>query len=353
MNLFKRNSKRTKEITPQLTSFERRTLQVPGVPPNKLSYSVYDAMEFDSMIQTVMTIKKLAVLAPEWKIIGEDQERIAFLERNFHQMTGSVNTLLFAAMDAFAKGWSIQELVFEERDRRIWLHSVRPKDPSLFGVEFDAYGKPVGLQLQLPGETPIQLPRDKFVLFFNRPSYSRPKGRSDLDAVYPHWTAKRSLLAAWSLHLERFAMPTVLGKYVRGLPQSEQAAILDALTRLQNNLAILHPSEIEVSTLGGDREASTGFQEAVEFHNREIARAVLGQTLTTDEGRRVGSLALGKVHLQVLLLQSAATRKLLADELMTEQVIRPLIELNYGGGEIPRFEFASTELEAFSIGRLL
>ena len=92
--------------------------------------------------------------------------------------------------------------------------------------------------------------------------------------------------------------------------------------------------------------------EAIEFHNREIARSILGQTLTTDEGRRVGSLALGKVHLQVLILQLEAIRRDLADRVMTEQVIRPLIELNFGPENIPRFEFDPVPVEAFRSGRL-
>lgn len=64
----------------------------------------------------------------------------------------------------------------------------------------------------------------------------------------------------------------------------------------------------------------------------------------------MGSLALGKVHLQVLLLQVAAVRAELADRVMTEQVIRPLVELNFGPGQIPRFEFEPTPLEAFVRG---
>lgn len=90
--------------------------------------------------------------------------------------------------------------------------------------------------------------------------------------------------------------------------------------------------------------------EAVEFHNREMVRSILGQTLTTDEGKRVGSLALGKVHLQVLLLQLEAVRRELADTVMTEQVIRPLVELNFGKAELPRFEFEPTLLSAFASG---
>jgi phage gp29-like protein len=173
-----------------------------------------------------------------------------------------------------------------------------------------------------------------------------------LEAAHVHWRAKSNLLEAWRIHLERYASPTVLGRYQRGLSPDEQASMLAKLEDVSRHSAIVFPQEIEIGTLGGDRGPSLGFQEAIEFHNREIARSILGQTLTTDEGRRVGSLALGKVHLQVLLLQISALRRELADTVMTEQIIRPLIELNFGPGPIPRFEFEETRLEAFATGRL-
>ncbi len=222
----------------------------------------------------------------------------------------------------------------------------------MFGVEVDAFGTLTGLTLQVPGEPAIRLPRDKFVVFQNRARYGRTKGRSDLDAAWRHWVMKSQLISAWKQHLERFAMPTLVGRSQRGVPSSEQSALLEALKTLASRSAVTFPNDIAVETIGGDKEASTGFLDAIEFHNREIARAILGQTLTTDEGRRVGSLALGKVHLQVLLIQLESVRREIADLVMTEQVIRPLVEVNFGPGLIPRFVFESMAPTAFVTGVL-
>jgi len=56
--------------------------------------------------------------------------------------------------------------------------------------------------------------------------------------------------------------------------------------------------------------------------------------------------------LQVMLLQMASLRKELADSVVTEQVIRPLVELNFGPGDIPRYRFSETQLDAFALGAL-
>lgn len=267
-------------------------------------------------------------------------------------MEGSPREVMFHALDALAKGWSVQELVLAEEGGRLALRAVRPKDPAAFGLRLDPFGALVGLTLRDPEGRERPVPRERFALFRHRATYDAPKGRSDLEACYRDWMAKNALLDAWRLHLERFASPTVLGRYQRGLPDAERDRMLEALRSLADTTAVVFPSEIEIDTLGGDRQASSTFLDAIEFHNREIARAILGQTLTTDEGRRVGSLALGRVHLQVLLLQIEALRRELAGPFFTEQIVRPLVEWNFGPGPVPRLEFESAGPSAFVTGRI-
>lgn len=356
-NLFaKKKNRLASESAPQLTVYQRKALEYPGPASGGLPLETYRSMLADSMVQTAVTIKRKAVVAAPYRITHDGSEegkrRADFVEENFANMDGSPLTILDQAMQAFVTGWSVQEAVYALVGGKVVLKAARPKDPGGFGLEVDEFGVVQGLILRLPGESPRTLDPAKFIVFTNRPTYADPKGKSDLDAAYKHWQAKSELLAAWKFHLSRFAMPTILGKYERGLPAEEQQAVADALQNLQDNVSVVFPSEIEISTLGGQPGPSAGFMEAIEFHNREIARAILGQTLTTDEGRRVGSLALGKIHLQVLLLQTEAARRDLADQVMTEQVIKPLVRLNFGPGPIPRFEFEGTALDAFATGRV-
>lgn len=345
-----------KELAPSLTEWDRRSLATPG-SSTALSLASQSLAERDSMVQTALTLKRLGVLAAPSRIVPASEsprarQRAEFVERAFNRMAGSPNTILDAAMDAFLRGWSVQELVFESDREAIWLAAVRPKDPDLFGLEMSRYGEISDLRLEVPGEPAQTLPRAKFVVHRHRADYRNPRGRSDLAVAMPHIEAKRDLVAAWKLHLERFASPTMLGAFETSVSAADRQAVLSALNEMARVNAIVHPREITVSKVGGEREASAGYIDAIDFHNREIARAILGQTLTTDEGRRMGSLALGKVHLQVFVLQLTALRKELADTVITEQVIRPLVELNFGPGDIPRFEFETAPVEAFTSGLL-
>ncbi len=343
-------SKKRPEVAAQTTLWQRRAAAEPGAP-GPIPYGTYDEMERDAMVQTALTVKRLGVLAAKWSIVScGDAARDRLAAELLARMEGDPVSVLQGAMDAFAKGWSVQEMVLVEEGGRVWLQAVRPKDPSSFGVEMDEFGAMTGLVLKVPGETERNLPLGKFVVYRHRSGYGRPKGMSDLDAAYPHWQAKRRLLEAWRAHLARFASPTLLGRYGPGVPAAQQEALLSALNKLPDHAALTVPTEIEVGTLGGATDASTGFMDAIAFHNREIARSILGQTLTTDEGARVGSLALGKVHLQVMLLQLQALRRELAEAVMTEGLLRPLIEMNLGPGPTPRFAFDESPVPAFTEG---
>jgi phage gp29-like protein len=338
------------ESAAQTTIWQRRAAAEPGAP-GPLSYATYDEMERDAMVQTALTVKRLGVLAAKWTIEScGDAARDRLANDLLSRMEGDPVSVLQGAMDAFAKGWSVQEMVLEQEAGRVWLRAVRPKDPSSFGVELDEFGAMTGLVLKVPGEAERKLPLGKFIVYRHRSGYARPKGMSDLDAAYPHWQAKRRLLEAWRSHLARFASPTLLGRYGSTVPAAQQEALLGALNGIAQHSALTVPADIEVETLAGHADASTGFMDAIAFHNREIARSILGQTLTTDEGARVGSLALGRVHLQVMLLQLQALRREMAEAVITEGLLRPLIELNLGPGPTPRFTFEETPVPAFTAG---
>ncbi len=360
MKLFNRRKKaeivRQTSGPPAISSAERQALEWPGTTGG-LPYSAYKLMLSDAMIQTAIRIKKLAVLAAPWRIVPfddspESKDRAQFVKMAFGQMVGSPHSLMMQAMDAFAFGWSIQEIQWRSSGDQILIGAVRGRDPSLFGMELDSFGQISGLTFSGENGESKSLESGHFVVYQYQSDYSRQKGLSDLDSAYGHFTSKQSLMKAWKLHLERFASPTIISRYERGVPLEEVAQIQAALERIHTSTALTIPNDVEVVPLSSQAHENSAFLDALDFHNREIARAILGQTLTTDEGRRVGSLALGKVHLQVLMLQIAAIRNEIADVVMTEQVIRPLIEHNFGPGLIPRLEFDQAPIDAFISGQL-
>lgn len=331
-------------------------------PPSDPNLAIYDEMLRDPLVKSAITVKKLGVLAAPWRLEPSDSGEAAirnaqFIEYVFEELDGDATTVLFDSMDALAKGYSVLEKVYAISERKfpgtIRLQSLKPKDPGLFSFDVDEFLNVRELALRVPGEREVRLPKSKFVVFTYGARYGSPFGEPDLRAAYRNWLVKRELIRQWSAHLEKFASPTVLGRFKRGLPEDAQTSLLDALDKLQRQSAVVYPDDVEVSLLEATRVAPSGYVEALDFHNREIARAILGQTLTTEDSQRVGSLALGKVHLQVLIMQLAGLRKHLAEKVMNEQIIRPLIDLNFGAGGYPRFVFEEPDLDVFRTGRVV
>ncbi len=359
-------SKSSGEKAPSVSKLGLEALAYPSgmraFSSERITLEVYEEMLSDPLIRSALTIKKLGALAVPWRVLPYDEspesrERVEFIRYVFSEMSGSPEQVLFDAMDALAKGYAVMEKIYVMDEGRfggkVRLGAVKAKDPALFGFEVDEFLNIQALVLHLPGESPRRLPREKFVIYAHNQRYGAPTGESDLKSVHRSWCLKRELIKQWSAHLEKFASPTVLGKFKRGLPEEAQRELLSALQRIQRQSAVVHPDDIEVRLLEGGSEGRGAYLEAIEYHNREIARAILGGTLTTDDSRRVGSLALGKVHLQVLIMQLAGLRRTLADKVMNEQIIRPLIDVNYGGGGYPVFSFEEPDLDVFRTGQVV
>lgn len=127
MKLFARKPKITQETAPQLTQWDRAAFALPGARLGQLGYETYDEMLKDSMVQTAVTLKKLAIMAAEFEIepadsSAEAQAKAKFVAQAFERLEGSALEIVGHATDAFAKGWSVQELVFEQDKGALLAH---------------------------------------------------------------------------------------------------------------------------------------------------------------------------------------------------------------------------------------
>jgi len=312
-------------------------------------YEIYDRMQTDAQVRACLNIKKLSILSRGWQVHpaseGRDDIRAAdFVRWCLEDMRGSVIDTLYDILDAFAKGFSISEInykVVEEGPYQgmIGLDSIKAKDPAGITFETDEYLNLVALW-QGPGRE-TRLPPDKFLIYSYMPRYELPYGTSDMRAAYKHWWSKDVILRFYNVYLEKYGSPTVLGAYTRGTPKSQQDDLLKVLDRIQQETAMVLPEDIKVELLEAQRGGDSGYLQAVEYHDRQIAKAILGQTLTTDEGMRYGSFALAKVHLDVLRLSLEQIKRDIEETVIQEQLIRRLVDYNFRVGRYPEFSLGT------------
>lgn len=324
----------------------------------KRGYAIYDQMQRDAQVQACLTIKKLAVLSRGWEVHPAssdpmDVEVADFVRFALEEMRGSILDVLFNVLDALAKGFSVLEMNYRALDKsahrgRVGLASIKAKDPSTFAFDTDEFLNVRGLtrtdsasfdRLRMLNT----LPPDKFVLYSYMPKYESPYGTSDLRAAYKHYWSKDILTRFMNLYLEKYGSPTAKGSYKRGTPKQAQEELLRVLDKIQQETAIVIPEDVQVELLEASRGGEAGYLQAIEFHDKQIARAILCQTLMTDEGTRVGSFALAKVHLDVLKMCLRKLKRDLEESVMQEQVIKRLVDYNFTVSAYPTFSLGPLE----------
>ncbi|MGQ9687285.1 MAG: phage portal protein family protein [Desulfobaccales bacterium] len=143
-------------------------------------------------------------------------------------------------------------------------------------------------------------------------------------------------------------MPLRLGKYDPASSPADREALIQAIRNLGTDAAgiISKNTEIEfveaTSRLSGN---SNPYQVLADFCNREMSKAILGQTLTTDTAGGTGTYAAAQVHAQVRSDLVEADAQALGQTLR-EQLLRPLVGFNFGWDKaVPWFRFRSEKKE--------
>lgn len=117
-------------------------------------------------------------------------------------------------------------------------------------------------------------------------------------AHWLYWPAffKRNGIALWLTFLEKFAAPTAVGKYETGASDADKQRLLGALRAIRTDSGIALPKDMEVELIEAARSGTGDYQTLHDTMNASIAKVILGQTMTTDDG---SSRSQAEVHMSV------------------------------------------------------
>jgi phage gp29-like protein len=146
--------------------------------------------------------------------------------------------------------------------------------------------------------------------------------------------------------LEIYGLPLRVGKYPAGASDAEKSALLRAVVNLGHNAAGIMPQGMAIDFQKAADGTEGPFLAMISWAERSISKAVLGSTLTTQEGA-TGTQALGIVHNEVRrdILRSDA-RQVAAT--ITRDLLYPLAALILGATDprrVPKFVFDVAEPE--------
>jgi phage gp29-like protein len=209
----------------------------------------------------------------------------------------------------------------------------------------------------VPGLDPANFTRmsvDRFVRWYWRSEYGNPLGLSILRPAYAAYFFKQHVIKQWARYMAKYGLPGVRVTVPKASTKEQIDEAVEWARRYQTDLAMVLREGTSIIVDAPNTTATMNFEAGVQHANKEIAHAcLLPSTLldTTDQG----SYALAKAQRSTFTWVLDNIGALLSEEVMGEQVIRPLIDTNFGPQyECPRFvfkDYSQPDLE--SIARMV
>jgi phage gp29-like protein len=249
---------------------------------------------------------------------------------------------IFQILDCLGKGYSATEIIWA-RDGASWVpERLEHRDPRWF--RFARHDLITPMMLDAQGAE-VPLPAFKFI-WAAIPAKSGLPLRSGLARVAAWgWMFKAYTLRDWAIFTQTYGQPLRLGKYGPGASDKDRETLFRAVANIAGDCAAIIPESmrIEFVETGNVSASSDLYLDRAEWLDRQISKAVLGQTATTDA--EVGGLGSGREHRQVQEdIERADARALSAT--LNRQLIQPWMQLNFGRlSRYPRLVIARPEAE--------
>lgn len=315
----------------------------------------------DDQVSAISMTKKLIMLSPGWTVLPASSSKrdiaIAdFVKWNLITMPGTFRNVLFNVLTAMDYGFSISEKVWtlEKNNPKysglVKLKNIKPKSPKYFQFTLDQYGNLLGLNQTIGVPAPGLFPPEKFVIYSYNSKFGNPYGNADLRAAYLPWIEKKMIRRFWSIFLERFGSPLLYATIPRGSDAAAVTKIKEVMRNLQSKTSFTIPEGFIITMLEASRAGHAGYEAAIAEKNISIAHAILmPDLLGFSAGESPGSLALGKAHVDIFLTILEKMTRDLEDDVVGEQIIRPLVDYNFKVTSYPIFRFEPMKQENRSI----
>ena len=295
---------------------------------NGYDFDLYRNLLSDPHLWAVVQQRKAQINQMGWtlSIADEDPLKSELLEM-FENL--GVNKHIDQILDAILFGFDVEEITWEVSEKKYRPVALRQKPVDWF--IFDNNNE-LRLRKMIGGsyvfEEGIKLPEYKFLLSQHKANYVNPYGQKLLSRVYWPVTFKKASIDNWEQLLAKHGMPYILGRYPSTATETDKAELETAITEmLDNNLAMMN-SDVNVDFKeAGKYNVGTIYENMVNFLNREISKACLTVTLTTELGS-TGSYKAVEIHREMLEMIGLQDKKIV--ERAYSKLIEFYINVNHG-----------------------
>jgi len=313
---------------------------------------LYDEVDRDPHAGSVLQTRYLSVVGKDWSIApaiaGEAQgaRRKAQGETQNQKIADFVSAALvninfdqarMELLQGILYGFYVAEVIWTVRDGMIVPAKLRAKHPRRFSFSIDRELRLLTPSNMIEGEP---VPDRKFIQF-TYGSSDNPYGKGLGQKLWwPVWFKKNGI-KFWLVFLEKFGMPTGVGKYPPGTEPAQQQALLDAIDAIHSETGVKIPDNMAIELLEATRTGTVTYESLCEYMDKQISKAVLGQTGTTEG--TPGKLGNESTQDETKDDITEADADLL-DECLNNTLIRWIVDYNFPGvTEYPKIQ---TRVEA-------
>lgn len=310
------------------------------------NYDLFDQMREDDQISAILALKKFIILNSDYEIDCEDETAKEFLEWNLCEGIDELFTKkLYLILSAIDYGYSLTEKIYSLMDtewgKKIVLTKMKTRAPHTFEFRTDKKGNVYAILQHTGTDGDILIDPKKFIHYPYNSEFDNPYGRSDLNSgVYRAYWSKDAIIKFWNIYLERFGMPTAVGKMSPEAGSGDKDRFKKVLENIQAKTSIVIPKEFEVEFLESTRGGEKSFETAIDKYNMMIARKMLIPDLMGMSGSETagGSYALGKEQFTIFYTTIEYERNNMK-RMINRDIIAPLVLWNFGSSVKAEFRW--------------
>jgi len=312
------------EALPYLTPSDKVLTQAGGLQG-------YEELLRDDQVSACFSQRRNAVLSRPWDVVPggtkrQDKAAAELVEATLKNL--EFDTITDHMLYARFYGYAVAEVMWEIENSQVKLSDIRVRDRRRF-----VFAPDNSLLLltshNVMGEA---LPERKFwTASVGASHHDEPYGLGLGHSLYwPVWF-KRQGAKFWARFMEKFAAPTTVGTFPNGTDQAERSMLLGAVQAAATDAGIIVPEGVKIELLEASRGGNASYEQWLHYWDSAIAKVILGQTMTTEDG---SSYSQATVHYDVRQDLVKADADLVCQS-ANNSWVRWLIDFNLPGAAYP------------------
>lgn len=296
--------------------------------------AIYEQVRSDEEVKAALGQRQSAVVKCEWRVEAggdrrKDKQAAEWLQQQLakNRWDSVTEKMLFGVF----YGYAVAELIYGIDEGKIGISAIKVRDRRRFRYDQDG-----GLRLLTPTSMVEGIPceRPYFWDFCCGADHDdEPYGLGLAHWLYWPVLFKRNGIKFWLTFLEKFGMPTGVGKYDTNATPAEKQALLAATRAIHQDSGVIIPKGMELDLLEAARSGTADYKTLHDTMNAAIQKATLGQTASTQgtPGKLGNEDLQGDVRDDIIKADAD-----LVCSSFNDRVVRQLMVWNFPDAELPR-----------------